>query len=137
MTTTAADECVNQTVEHTKFVTITSIHTQEVYSQTTVNICPMPTPSSSEDTHLVTPMVSTVYITRSLDSIDTSIPATKIVLSSAAQIGILATSGVLMCLPILAALVIVTYCWIRTRRTLKEREGTGTNFRIVYSARDR
>ena len=94
----------------------------------------MPTPSSSEDTSLVTSMVSTVYITMSSES--TSIPATKTIqLSNAAQIGILATSGVvLMCLPI-SALVIVTYCWIRTHRTSKEREGTETNF--VYSARNR
>ena len=123
----------------TKFVITTSTHTQEMYSQTTVSICPMPTPSSTTVSHLVTSTVSTVYITMS--SYSTSIPATTsatgLALSNAAQIGILATSGVLMCLPILAALVIVTYCWIRTRRTLKEREGTGTNFRIVYSARDR
>ena len=128
---------MNETVESTKFITITSTHTQEVYSQTTVSICPMPTPSSSEDTSLVTSTVSTVYITMSSDS--TNIPATTsatgLELSNAAQISVLATSGVLMCLPISAALVIVTYCWIRTRRTLKKREGTGTN--IVCSARDR
>ena len=126
---------MNQTVKTTEFVTITSTHTQEVYSQTTVRVCPMPTPSSSTDSHLMIPTASTVtvYITKSSDS--TSTPATETGLSNAAQIGILAISGVLMCLPILSALVIVTYCWIRTRRTLKEREGTRTNF--VYSARDR
>ena len=125
------------TVESTKFVSIASTHTQEVYSQTTVSICPMPTPSSGEDTSLVTSTVSTVYITRSSDStsIPATTPATGLVLSNAAQIGILATSGVLMCLPISVALVIVTYCWIRTHRTLKKREGTGTNF--VCSAQDR
>ena len=124
---------MNQTVKTTEFVTITSTHTQEVYSQTTVRVYPMPIPSSSTSSHLMTPTASTVYIIRSSDS--TSTPATKTGLSNAAQIGILAISGVLMCLPILSALVIVTYCWIRTRRTLKEREGTRTNF--VYSAQDR
>jgi hypothetical protein len=112
---------MNQTVQHTRFITITQ--TQEVYSQTTVRICPTPSPSPSEDTHSMTPMVvtptvSTVYITRYSDSI----PTTKIaiVLSNVAIIGILATSGVLICLSI-SALVIVTCCWIRTRRTLKKR----------------
>ena len=144
-TTTAADECVNKIiVEHT--VTITSTHTQEVYSQTTVSICPISTIALSEDTHLVTSMASTalsedthlvtstantVYITRSSDS--TSTPATKIVLSNVAQIGILAASGVLMCLPI-SALVVVTYCWIRTRRILKEKRN---EVRFDHSAQDR
>ena len=95
-------------------------------------MCPTPTPPSTTVSRLVTSTVSTIYITRSSDS--TSPPTTRFALSNAAQVGILATSGVLMCLPI-SALVIVTYCWIRTRRTLKEREGTGTNF--VHSARDR
>ena len=121
---------MNQTVESTKFITITSTHTQEVYSQTTV--CPMPTPSSSEDTSLVTSTVSTVYITMSSDS--TSTPTTRFALSNAAQIGILATSGVLMCLLILSALVIVTFCWIRTHRTLKMKRN---EVRFDHSAQNR
>ena len=144
-TTTEADECVNKIVEH--IVTITSTHTQEVYSQTTVSICPISTISLSEDTHLETHMASTalskdthlvtsttnysVYITRSSDSTNT--PTTKTILSNVAQIGILAASGVLMCLPI-SALVVVTFCWIRTRRTLKENRN---EVRFYHSAQDR
>ena len=117
---------MNQTVEHTKIVTI--IHTQELYSQTTVNIlCPTLTPLLSEDTHLVT--TSIVYITTCPDST----PSTKIVLSNVAQISILATSAVLICLPI-SALVIVTYCWIRTRQTLKK---TRNEAKFDHSAQDR
>ena len=134
------------TVEHKEFVTITSTHTQKVCSQTTVSICPtstitlsedtrlvIPTVSTalSEDTHLVTSTANTVYITRSSYSIST--PTTKTVLSNVAQIGILAASGVLMCLPI-SALVVVTFCWIRTRRTLKEKRN---EVRFDHSAQDR
>lgn len=121
------------TVEHTKFITIT--HTQEVYRQTgtTVRICPTPTTSLSQDSHPVTPMVSTVYITTCSDS--TSTQSTKVVLSNAVQIGILATSGVLICMPILA-LVIMTYCWIRTRKTLKKKRND-SEVRCHPSAQDR
>ena len=125
---------VNQTVKTTEFVTISNTHTQKVYIQTTVSICPMPTPPSTTDSHLVTSTASAIYYsTRSSDS--TSPPITRFALSNAAQIGILATSGIVLICLLIAALVIVTCCWIRTRRTLKEREGTGMNF--VYSARDR
>ena len=137
---------MDKIVEHTKLVTITSTHTQEVYSQTTVSICPISTialsedthlethmdsTTQSEDTHLVTSTTNTVYITRSSDS--TSTPTTKTVLSNVAQIGILAASGVLMCLPI-SALVVVTFCWIRTRRILKEKRN---EVRFDHSAQDR
>ena len=101
---------------------VTIIHTQEVYSETTISICPTPTPSLREDINLM-------CTTRCPDT------TTSSVLSNVAQIGILVTSGVLICLPI-SALVIVTYCWVRTRRTLKERrKSTGTTF--VYSSQDR
>ena len=43
-----------------------------------------------------------------------------VVLSNVAEVGILVTSAVLIGLPILA-LVIVTYCWVRTRQTLKKK----------------
>ena len=84
----------------------------------------------------MTPMASTVtvYITRSSDS--TSPPTTRFALSNAAQIGILVTSGVLMCLPILAALVIVTYCWIRTHKMLKKKRND-SEIRFKHSVQDR
>jgi hypothetical protein len=118
------------TAEHTKLITTT--HTQEVYSQTTIRICSTPTPSPSESgTHPMTPSVSTVYITTISES--TSTPTSGIVLSNVVQIGILATSGVLICLPVLT-LVIVTYCWIRTRRTLKKKRNEVNS---DHSAQDR
>ena len=100
-------------VEHTKFVTIT--HTQEVYRQTSTTIRICPTTSLSQDSHPgpVIPMVSTIHITncsdqalpstlstRCSDHASIYTLSTKVVLSNTVQIGILATSGVLICMPI-------------------------------------
>ena len=58
-----------------------------------------------------------------------------VVLSDEVGIGILATSVVVICVPILT-LVILTYCWIRTRRVLKKKRGD-PEIKFVYLAQDR
>ena len=138
------------TVEHTKFVTITHTQLQEVHHETgsTVRICPTTTLSQDSHPGPVIPMVSTIYITncsdqalpstlstRCSDHANMYTLSTKVVLSNAVQIGILATSGVLICMPI-SALVIMTYCWIRTRRTLKKKRND-SEVRFHHSAQDR
>ena len=112
-------------------------------------ICPAPSPSLNERSHLMTlnsvystglpackPSTVTVYQQQPpivLSNKMTSFPACRpsivtttiyqqspVVLSNVAEVGILVTSAVLIGLPILT-LVIVTYCWIRTRQTLKKK----------------
>ena len=147
------------TVEHTK--TITS--TQTVNNPTTVSTYPTPSSSLNEASHPLissnvyntecpacapSTVTTTVYQQQPpivLSNMTPSCPVCRsstvtttispVVLSAAVQIGILATSAGLICLPILA-LVIVAYCWVRTHRAVKKkRRDSGMN--IDPSAKDR
>ena len=96
---------------------ITTIHHQlpPVVLQNTITTCPVCRPAST--------VTTTIY------------QQSPVVLSNTAGIGILAISAVLICLPIIA-IVIVTYCWVRARRTLKKKR-TDPEMKFVYLAQDR
>jgi hypothetical protein len=146
-------------------VTSTINHTETVNALTTVCIRPTSSTSSlNEASHLLSstcPLCTqnivittiiyrqqppTAVLSNMIPSCSACRPSTisvtttiyqqsTIVLSNEVGIGILATSGVLICLPILT-LVIVTYCWIRTRRVLKKKRGD-PEMKFVYLAQDR
>ena len=153
-------------VEYTKTIISTIKHIQTVNSPTTVSIYPTPSsslnktslPSISSTVYSVgcpacTPstVIATAYQQQPpmvLSNVMSSCPACRpstvtttiyqqspVVLSNMAEIGILTTSAVLICLPILA-LVIVTYCWVRTRRTVKKKR-SDPEMKFVYLAQDR
>ena len=136
--TTSTTLCKTQTIVLTETVTVSYKHNYVLHNPTSiVTILPALSPSltSTKNSHLMT--TSTVYITRSQAHTPSIVTATNCpqILSDIVQISILATSGVLICLPI-TALVIVTYCWGRTRQILKEkRSGSGVNFDL--STQDR
>ena len=113
--------------------TITIQRIQTVNNPTTVTICPMPSPSFNINSDLVTPNI--VYTTKyEACTSNTIYQQPPIVLSDVVEVSILVTSGVLICLPI-SALLIVAYCWVRTRQILKKRNGPGMDF--DHSAQDR
>ena len=123
---------INQTVtvQYTRIITIQQ--TQTEYTQTTIVKCPT---SSYE---LPSTALSSVYSTRCPVSTQrtvtvTNCPQPAVAFTGVLEISILATSGVLICLPMLA-LVILTHCWVKTRRMLKKRNG-GVN--SVHLGRER
>ena len=156
-------EELSTTITTTVTNSTTVTHTETVNTLTTVSISICPT-TRYEASHLLTsncpsctprtvittiihqqqPPTVTVLLsnmTRSCPTCRASAVTTTIyqqssvVLSNEVGIGILATSVVVICLPILT-LVILTYCWIRTRRVLKKKRGD-PEIKFVYMAQDR
>ena len=128
--TTTAVLCMNQTVSVEQIKTITIQHTQTVNNPTIVTICPTPSPSLGS--HLMRsscPVCTPSMVTATIYQ------QPPIVLSDVVGVSILITSGVLICLPI-SALLIVTYCWVTTRRTLKKKR-SGPEMDFDHSAHDR
>lgn len=152
-----------QMVTNSTTVTSTITRTQTVNALTTVSvsICPI---TLYEASHLLTSSypsctpstVTTTIIYKQqpptvlpvLSNMIPSCPACRVstvtttiyqqssvVLSNEVGIVILTASVVVICLPVLT-LVIVTYCWIRTRRILKKKR-CDPEMKFVYLAQDR
>ena len=154
---------ITTTVTNSTTVTSTTTHTETVNTPTTASVsicpttryeashlltssCPSCTPRTVTTTiiHQQQPPTVTVLLSNMTLSCPTCRVSTltttiyqqsSVVLSNEVGIGILATPVVMICLPILT-LVILTYCWIRTRRVLKKKRGD-PEIKFVYMAQDR
>ena len=118
------------TVQYTRIITIRQ--TQTEYTRTTIVKCP------TSLYELPSTALSSVYSTRCPASTPSTVTVTNcpqpaVAFASVFEISILAISGVLICLPMLA-LVILTHCWVKTCRMLKKRNG-GVN--SVHLGRER